>query len=165
MKEPYKVCGKDESPKLKESDIHVLTQKALESPRLRYAEILHNAGDKFNRVINCISRNSYMRPHLHPAPEKIEQITVLHGSLCLFFFGDQGQIVKSKILSENGEHFISVPAFSWHTYVILTDYAVTYETMMGAYDPKTWKTMAKWAPDETSVERFLFLKNLQNISK
>jgi hypothetical protein len=30
---------------------------------------------------------------------------------------------------------VSVPSFTWHTYIMLTDKVITYETMNGIYDP------------------------------
>jgi hypothetical protein len=56
---------------------------------------------------------------------------------------------------------IAVPAFTWHTYAMLTDYAVTYETMMGKYDPQTWKDFFTIAPAENTEESIVFLKKLQ----
>ena len=42
--------------------------------------------------------------------------------------------------------------------------AVTYETMMGRYNPSTWKTFAEWAPKEQSGESNKFLKKLHEIA-
>ena len=35
-------------------------------------------------------------------------------------------------------------------------------TMMGKYDPKTWKTLASWAPTEGTVESLEYLQFLKN---
>ena len=148
-------------PHLAQSKIEFLTKQALEAIRLRYAEILHKPGDELNRVVNCICNPSYMRPHLHPGPEKIEEITVLQGTLCLLFFGDRGEIVRSTTLSAKAEKFIRIPAFSWHTYVISSQICITYESMMGRYDPKTWKEMAPWAPEENTEQADKYLSELK----
>lgn len=148
-------------PCLQESEIQLITEKAVQSPRRRYAEILHPPGDRLNRVINCICHNSYMQPHLHPGPEKIEEITVLRGKLSLLFFGNLGRVVKSKTLCDGGECFIRVPAFAWHTYVIDSPICITYETMEGRYDPKTWKEMAPWAPKENTEQADKYLVSLK----
>jgi cupin fold WbuC family metalloprotein len=148
-------------PKLTPKEIRLLTEKAHEAPRLRFAEILHQPGDELNKVVNSICHSSYMRPHLHPGPEKVEEITVLQGTLCLVFFGDRGEIVQSTTLSETGDCFIRIPAFTWHTYVIGSQICITYETMMGRYDPKTWKEMAPWAPEENTEESNKYLAFLK----
>ena len=57
-----------------------------------------------------------------------------------------------------------MPAFTWHTYAITSDVAVTYETMMGKYNPSTWKKFAEWAPKEQSEESVNFLKRLHDIA-
>ena len=138
-----------------------LHQAAL-SERKRHAKVLHSPGDEFNRVFNFLRSGTYMQPHLHPGEEKIEQIYLVEGRLRMFFFNDVGEISKTVILEKGGEEHISVPAFSWHTYAVLSDSAVTYETMMGVYDPKTWKTFASWAPVEQSAESHAYLTSLQN---
>jgi hypothetical protein len=43
---------------------------------------------------------------------------------------------------------------------MLSDFAITYETMMGKYDPNTWKTFADWAPKENTVESSAYLMGL-----
>ncbi len=123
---------------------------ATNSYRKRFPKILHSPGDEINRVINFITKDSYMQPHLHPGIEKIEMIRILHGSAAVVFFDNSGVICKSTILKNGGLESIEVPAFTWHTYVMLTDYVITYETMMGVYTPDTWKHLADWAPKEGS---------------
>lgn len=146
---------------LQDSEIRLLTEKAIISPRRRHAKILHQPADEFNRVINSICSTSYMRPHMHPGPEKIEEITVMRGTLSLLFFGEKGDVIQTKRLNERGERFIRVPAFAWHTYVIDSPICITYETMEGRYDPLTWKQMAPWAPDENTEESDKYLAFLK----
>jgi len=95
-----------------------------------------------------------MQPHFHPHEEKIEGIEAIQGKLAVLFFNDKGEVIKSVILEKKGdeESRVDVPGFAWHTYIVLSDTAVTYETMKGVYDPKTWKEMAPWAPLENTPE-------------
>lgn len=134
---------------------------ALVSERRRFPKILHNPGDVFNRVLNFMMNDSYMQPHLHPGDEKIEKIYIIEGKLAVFFFDDEGEITKITILEKGGIEMIAVPAFTWHTYAMLTDYAITYETMMGKYDPHTWKDFFTIAPAENTEESIIYLKKLQ----
>ena len=136
-------------------------EKANASERRRFPKILHNPGDEFNRVINFMMKDSYMQPHLHPGVDKIEKIYILEGRIAVFFFDDSGEIIKTTILEKGGIEMIAVPAFTWHTYVMLTEYAITYETMMGKYDPQTWKDFFMIAPLENTNEAILYLKKLK----
>jgi cupin fold WbuC family metalloprotein len=150
-----------EIPKINYTEHQEGIDNAKASVRRRFAKILHNPGDEFNKVINFLMNDSYMQPHLHPGDEKIEKIYILEGRLAVFFFDDAGEITKTTILEKGGTEMIAVPAFTWHTYAMLTDYAVTYETMMGKYDPQTWKDFFTIAPAENTEESIIFLKKLQ----
>ena len=47
---------------------------------------------------------------------------------------------------------------------MLTEYAVTYETMMGKYDPQTWKNFFSIAPEENALNSQEYLQNLQKVA-
>ena len=141
-----------------------MADQAKKSIRNRFSYVLHKPGAEFNRVFNLMQHDSYMHPHLHPSEEKIEKIYIIKGSVCCFFFDDVGRVTDKIHLTTNGKNFISVPAFTWHTYAITSEIAVTYETMMGKYLPSTWKTFAEWAPEEQSEESSNFLKKLHLIA-
>ena len=40
---------------------------------------------------------------------------------------------------------------------------IIFETMMGKYNPLTWKKMPDWAPDENSQNSEKYLKDLKNL--
>jgi cupin fold WbuC family metalloprotein len=151
-------------PKINPSEIKEGIDKANASERRRFPKILHNPGDEFNQVINFMMNDSYMQPHLHPGDEKIEKIYILEGRLAVFFFDDAGEITEITILEKGGIEMISVPAFTWHTYAMLSDYVVTYETMMGKYDSKTWKNFFNIAPEENTFKSLEYLQKLQKIA-
>ena len=148
-------------PVLTEEDKKEGLQQADASPRRRHPKILHKQGDEFNEVINFMMEDSYMQPHLHPGPEKIEKIYILEGKLATLFFDDTGAVTKCTILEKGGIELIEVPAFTWHTYVMLTPSAVTYETMMGKYEPQTWKNFFTIAPAENTPESINYLTFLK----
>jgi cupin fold WbuC family metalloprotein len=113
-------------------------------------------------MINFIMSDSYMQPHRHPHEEKIEKILVLRGKMGQLFFDDKGKVTEAVILEAGKKDYIEIPAFSWHTYVVLSEYAITYETMRGVYDPATWKEFPAWAPKENTPQAdsyFDFLKH------
>lgn len=148
-------------PQLSEKEIQEGLVQANSLARHRHPKILHNPGDEFNRVINFMMEDSYMQPHLHPGVEKIEKIYLIGGRLATLFFDDSGSVKECTILEKGGIEMIEVPAFTWHTYVMLSDFAITYETMMGKYEPKTWKEFAEFAPTENSSESIVYLSVLK----
>ena len=150
-------------PNLPEQDIQEGLAQARVSSRHRYPKILHKPGDEFNKVFNFITRDSYMQPHLHPGDEKIEEISIVKGHVAIFFFDDSGDVTEILNLKKEGVDSVRVPAFTWHTYVMLTDEVVTYETMMGKYDPMTWKRLAAWAPEETTANSQAYLNSLKKM--
>jgi cupin fold WbuC family metalloprotein len=137
--------------------------KARNSDRKRFPKLLHKQGDVFNKVFNFMMHDSYMQPHLHPGSEKIEHIYLIKGRIAALFFDDAGEVKQCAILETGSTELIVVPAFTWHTYVMLTDYAVTYETMVGVYKQETWKEFANWAPREDSLESPDYLALLKRV--
>jgi cupin fold WbuC family metalloprotein len=149
-------------PQLSEWEIEEGLSQARSSPRHRYPKLLHQPGAEFNRVFNFITRDSYMQPHLHPGEEKIEEIYIVEGRVATIFFDDQGTVRDVLLLEKGGVECARVPAFTWHTYVMLTDSAITYETMMGVYEPTTWKRFAPWAPKEDTIDSDAYLMSLRD---
>ena len=148
-------------PKLSDQEISYHFDLSLNSERNRAPKILHSKGDYVNKVFNFILSDSYMQPHCHPGSEKIEKMYLIHGSFALFLFDENGEVIEINILEENKKKFIEVPAFSWHTYVMLSDRVIVYEEMDGVYEPSTWKEMASWAPKENTPEAYEYLESLR----
>ena len=149
-------------PQLSEQEINAGLLNANSSERRRHPKLLHNPGDEFNRVFNFTMQDSYMQPHLHPGDEKIEEIYVVHGKIAVILFDGQGAVTEVVLLERGGMEGVKVPAFTWHTYVMLTESAISYETMMGRYDPKTWKKFAGWAPPENTPASHAYLNSLKD---
>ena len=135
--------------------------EAANSPRKRFPKILHQQGDYDNEVVNFVLDTSYMQPHLHPGDEKVEKMYLLSGSFALILFDDSGDVINIIILKKGGRESIEVPAYTWHTYVMIAEKVVIFETMEGVYEPKTWKEMAPWAPSEDTPEAQKYLSMLK----
>jgi len=149
-------------PDLSADEIQYYFLEAENSERKRFPKILHNQGDYDNRVVNFVLNESYMQPHLHPGDEKIEKMFLVEGSFALILFDNSGKISNSIVLAKNGIESIDVPAFTWHTYVMLTEKVIIYETMDGVYEPSSWKEMAPWAPLENTEEAINYLSLLKS---
>ena len=102
--------------------------------------------------------------YIHPSNEKAERIWVLEGKVAVIAFNDGGEVVDVAELEAGRLSGVQVPPFTWHTYIMLTDRVITYETMEGVYDPVTWKTFADWAPTEDSVDKESYRESLRNSS-
>lgn len=147
-------------PKIKPELVTDSFRDARFSPRKRHALILHQAGDYRNRVVNFLTKGTYMQPHCHPSEEKSELMIVVSGLLGLIYFSDEGDVTKTQILGDGFQECISVPAFTWHTYIPVSEEVQVYEEMNGIYDPKTWKEFPGWAPVEGSIEASNYADNL-----
>lgn len=148
-------------PELSDKDIKYHFNASRKSERSRSPKILHSKGDYVNKVFNFILSNSYMHPHCHPGTEKIEKMHLVYGSFALITFDDNGKVIETNILEKDINEFVAVPAFSWHTYVMLSDEVIVYEEMNGVYEPSTWKEMASWAPKENTPEAVKYLESLK----
>lgn len=148
-------------PELPREEAAGLLARAAGSPRRRVPKILHEPGAVLNRVFNVMMADSYMQPHLHPGDEKIEKIALVEGRVAVLMFDDEGAVKRVVMLAEGQTDYVEVPAFTWHTYVMLSEHAITYETMMGRYEPDTWKGFAGWAPREESPESADYLALLK----
>ena len=152
---------KDEAiPELSEQEINEGISLAASSTRRRHPKLLHRPGAEFNRVFNFMMRDSYMQPHLHPGDEKVEKIYLIQGEIVALFFDNNGVVKQCTLLKKGGVELIEVPPFMWHTYVLLSDQAISFETMLGVYEPATWKKFAEWAPQESSSECREYLRLL-----
>ena len=76
-------------------------------------------------------------------------------------FDDNGDVDETIILKEGKREFVEVPSYTWHTYVMLSDKVIIYETMEGVYDVSSWKKMAPWAPKENTPEADNYLAKLK----
>ena len=148
-------------PQLNQQDIEEGFQKAERSLRKRHPKILHQQGDYHNKVFNFLLKGTYMRPHRHPSKEKIEKMYLISGSFALLYFNNNGEVIEQHNLDVGKKEYIEVPAKTWHTYIMLSERVLVYETMEGVYDLKTWKDSATWAPEENDPEAQDYFSSLQ----
>lgn len=128
-------------------------QKARESGRKRAIHCLHNPEERVQRMVNACLYDTYITPHKHENPDKLEIFSILKGIVAILIFDDNGDILDSVILDENGStRIVEIPPKTWHSFVVLSSEAVLYEVIDGKYDPKTHKKFAPWALKEEGIE-------------
>ena len=99
---------------------------------------------------------------MHPSKNMIEKMHLISGSFKLIFFDDKGNPKKTYDIDKKNPR-VEVPGYTWHTYVMTSKFTIVFETMMGKYDPLTWKKMPVWAPDENTKGSNEYLQKLKKI--
>lgn len=134
-----------------------------ESPRGRIMlPMQRSTTEGVQRLVNFMQPGSYVRPHLHPKAECIENIAVLSGSILFLTFADDGRVLSAhRLAAENpGSCMIDIDQGVWHTLVPLAEDTVVLEIKRGPYDAKTDKQFAAWSPAEGSPEADAWLRNM-----
>ena len=129
-------------------------EKAMKSPRLRMNHNFHETlDDPINRLINAMEPDTYLRPHRHLNPDKIEIFLVLRGKVALFLFDDWGHITETRLLGpKTGVYGGEINADVWHTLVVLESGSVVYEVKQGPYAPLSPENLAPWSPAPEDTE-------------
>lgn len=143
-----------------------LQKKARESKRKRVAHSFSKPEDKVQVMLNAIEPESYVRPHRHGNPRKVEIIQAVCGRIAAVSFDDSGRVLKKEVTeADTCGNVILIPAGTWHSMVSLESGSVMLEIIEGPYDAKTHKLFAVWAPEEGTDEAGWFLSKLKNRMK
>lgn len=127
------------------------------SPRGRAIVRYHEHAEAVQRMLNAIEPESYVRPHRHIEPDKVEVFVVLAGRALVLQFDDAGKVTDYAVIAAEGpQRGVEIPARTWHSLVALESGTVLYEIIEGAFTPSTHKTYAPWAPSEGSPEAAAF---------
>lgn len=134
--------------------LDILSMRARECDRKRMNHNYHSTlSDSLQRMLNAVEPNSYVQPHKHENPDKVEAFIVLRGKLLVAEFDETGKIISSCILSqETGNLGVEIPARTYHTIISLEPNTVVYEVKNGPYLVLDDKNFAPWAPKEGSPE-------------
>jgi cupin fold WbuC family metalloprotein len=145
--------------------LHLLTESAGSSPRLRKNHNLHPSDEsRCHRLLNAIEPASYIRPHRHLDPEKDEAIILIRGRLGIILFSDTGEVTETVVLSrQEGIPAADVPSGVFHTAVSLEPGTIFFEAKAGPYLPLSEAETAAWAPPEGDGGAAQYLKQLQQL--
>jgi cupin fold WbuC family metalloprotein len=150
-------------PRVGDEQINDMIRQARSSERRRAIYNYHHPTERLQRMLNAGMRDTYVAPHVHDHPRKLELFVILRGSVAVVAFDKDGNVADCVVLSDKGPLRIAeIPAGTWHSFVVLTPSAVVYELVDGRYDPRTHKHFAPWAPEESDTRSALaFLKKLR----
>jgi cupin fold WbuC family metalloprotein len=134
-----------------------LAARAAASPRLRTNHNLHEApADVLQRYFIVALRDSYFRPHRHPA--KGETALVIRGRLDVLMFDPAGTVVARYAMGDGAPNLgYETPPGTWHSLVLHSASAAFFETKEGPYDPATAVEAAPWAPVEGDANARAYL--------
>jgi cupin fold WbuC family metalloprotein len=121
------------------------------SPRGRIMLPLHRSAEEgVQRLLNFVQPGSYIRPHLHPLPECVENIAVLSGAIGFLVYDEGGKILSKRRLAagQPDSCMVDIEQGVWHTFVALAADTMVLEIKRGPYNASTDKKFAPWAPVE-----------------
>ena len=135
---------------------------ARESKRRRYARSFSKPMDRVQVMINAVEPDSYVRPHKHECPDKLEIVQAVCGRIAVVCYDDDGGVVKVAVSDcSSVDNVVSIPAGTWHSMVSLESGSVMLEIIEGPYDAATHKKFAEWSSDEYTADAMRFLENLR----
>ena len=131
----------------------VSTQAKLSARKRKNHNFHEHPSARIQRMLNAMEPDTYVRPHKHESPDKLEVFFCLKGSFAVVIFNETGKITDLEILDpENGKYGVEIAPRTWHNLVAIKPDSVAYEVKDGPYDPSDDKQFASWAPEEGSQE-------------
>ena len=148
--------------KIDEKFINITSAKAKKSERRRMNYNFHKeASSTLQRMLNAMEPDTYLRPHKHENPDKVEAFFVLRGRILVVEFDDNGNITDHIILdSKKGNYGAEIPPRTWHVIISLEKNTVAYEVKDGPYNPDDDKIFAPWAPAEGDADALEYNKKI-----
>lgn len=123
--------------------------RAASSPRRRAILRYHAHEEELQRMLNAMEPGTYVRPHRHAEPAKLEIFLALTGRAWLVTFDEAGAVDEVTAIAAAGPcRGAEILPGAWHAVVSDAPGTVLYELITGAYHPVTHKDFAPWAPTE-----------------
>jgi cupin fold WbuC family metalloprotein len=141
-----------------------LAQAARANPRLRMNENLHAMQDPIHRLLNATEPGTYVQPHRHLDPPKVETLSVIAGRGAVLLFDDRGGLAECALLSPAGPDLVlEIPAGAWHSLLALEPGTVWFEVKAGPYVPPPPADVASWAPAPNSPDAPRYLEHMLSL--
>jgi len=141
--------------------LDAVTAAARKHPRLRMNDNLHAMNDPIHRLLNATEPGTYVQPHRHATPRKLETLAVIRGRGAVVLFDASGNVTEKAVLSPTGPALVvEVPPATFHTLIALEPGTVWFEVKAGPYAPHPPQDLAAWAPAPGSPDAALYLDRL-----
>lgn len=138
-----------------------LIDAAKEAPRKRTMYRLHEHEEPVQRMVNALVPGTYVAPHQHGNPPKVELISILRGHVAVLKFSETGELTEIHHVQEDGPtQIVDIAPGEFHSMVALGDSAVL-EIGQGPYVAETHKQFATWAPLEGEDGAADYLRQLE----
>ncbi len=118
------------------------------SVRRRAIYRFHEHEEAVQRMLNALEPGTYVRPHRHADPAKVECFLILRGKVACVEYDDTGMVVNHCILQPEGLCGVEIPPGTWHSLICLASGTCVYEIIEGPYLAATHKSFAAWSPPE-----------------
>lgn len=144
--------------KIDKSLLDSLSAKARQTKRKRLNQNFHPVPEAtLQRMLNAMEPETYIQPHKHENPDKVEVFFCLRGRLLVVEYDEDGSIADHIVLDAATENYgCEIAARKWHSIICLEPGSVAYEVKDGPYDPSDDKHFASWAPAETNPDAWKF---------
>ncbi len=141
-----------------------ISAQAKDSSRQRKNFNFHTSeADLSHRLLNAIEPGSYIAPHRHLDPHKMESMVIMRGSLGAAFFDEKGTVTETVVLTAGGPAMaINIPVGQFHTVLALASGTVFFEAKAGPYVALTGDERAPWAPQENDPGAAAYLAGLRD---
>lgn len=125
--------------------------EAGESPRRRAIVRFHEHEEPVQRMLNALRDDSYVQPHRHADPDKVELFVALTGRLLVLEFDDEGAVVAHAVIDPAGPvRGCEIRPRTWHALLALDPVSVALEIIEGPFEAASHKKFAPWAPEMAS---------------
>lgn len=130
-----------------------------ESVRKRMILPIHRKQEAVvQRLVNFLQPGTYIRPHKHPLDHATETIILLKGSVRFFTFDDAGGVLTDQVVTSSPiPGVLDMEPNVWHSFLVLEEDTILFESKKGPYNAKTDKEFAEWSPSEgqQTVEKWM----------
>ena len=135
---------------------------ARQSGRKRAVHRFHELAEPVQRMLNAIEPDSYVRPHKHENPDKVEMFLALRGRAAVVSFDEGGAILGAVVIAaRGGPRGVEIPPRTYHMVMSLEAGTVLFEVGLGPYDAASHKKWAAWAPEEGSPDGAAYMAKVR----
>lgn len=144
-------------------EIDDLIFQAKRSERKRTIFRLHEHHEPVQRMVNAMIPGTYIPPHKHENPDKVELFSILKGSVAVLQFSEAGDVeIVVRLEARGNTKIVDIPPRTYHTLIPLEPSALL-EIIQGPYDEESHKQFAPWAPGEDNHKSSDYLMYLTSV--